>query len=152
MEVPRSSSRDGRRLRTSATGGAHRSPGTARLRREPGGHHHIEVVRSPGEAALSRLVGDLSTGSATFATKWARHDVRFHRSAHKQLRTTVVGEIELTGDALELPGQGLTVIVYTAEAGSPARQQLDFSASWAPGPETVALGGRSSTTRGWLGT
>ena len=108
----------------------------------------IEVGRSPGEAGLSRLVGDLSTGSAAFATKWARHDVRFHRSAHKHLRNALVSEIELTGDALELPGQGLTVIAYTAEAGSPAQQQLDFLASWASDPKTaIALGGHPSTHR-----
>ncbi len=97
----------------------------------------IEVGRSPREAGLSRLVGDLSTGSTSFATRWARHDVRFHRSAQKHLRNPVVGEIELTGDALELPGQGLTVIAYTAEAGSPAQQQLDFLASWASDPKTA---------------
>ncbi len=102
----------------------------------------IEVGRSPGEAGPGRLVGDLSTGSATFATKWARHDVRFHRSAHKHLRSALDGEIELIGDALELPGQGLTVSACTAEAGSPAKQQLDLLASWASDPKTaVALGG-----------
>ncbi|WP_416405527.1 hypothetical protein [Arthrobacter sp. LFS091] len=31
-----------------------------------------------------------------------------------------VGNIELTGDALEIPGEGLTLIAYTAETGSHA--------------------------------
>jgi hypothetical protein len=31
---------------------------------------------------------------------------------------------------MELPGDGLTVITYTAAADSHAQQQLDFLASW----------------------
>lgn len=42
----------------------------------------------------------------------------------------LVGEIELTGDALELTGDGLTLIAYTAEPASQAQQQLDLLASW----------------------
>jgi transcriptional regulator with XRE-family HTH domain len=42
----------------------------------------------------------------------------------------LVGEIELTGDALELTGDGLTLIAYTAEPASRAQQQLDLLGSW----------------------
>ena len=62
--------------------------------------------------------------------RWARHNVRFHRSATKTLHNPLVGDIELTGDSLELPGEGLTLIAYTAEPGSHAQQQLDFLTSW----------------------
>ena len=37
---------------------------------------------------------------------------------------------ELTGDALELPGEGLTIIAYTAEPGSAAEEKLALLASW----------------------
>ena len=60
----------------------------------------VEAGKSPGDKALSRLVGDLATGSPAFATRWARHNVRFHVTSTKRLRNTLVGEIELTGDAL----------------------------------------------------
>jgi hypothetical protein len=50
------------------------------------------------------------------------------------LHSHPVGEIEVTGDALELPGEDLTLIAYTAEAGSHAQQQLDFLASWSASP------------------
>jgi hypothetical protein len=60
----------------------------------------------------------------------SRHNVRFHRSARKTMRNPLVGDIELTGDALELPGDGLSIIAYTAEAGSHTQEQLDFLASW----------------------
>ncbi|WP_310166806.1 helix-turn-helix transcriptional regulator [Arthrobacter sp. BE255] len=89
-----------------------------------------EAGRNPRDRALNALIGDLATGSTEFATRWARHNVRFHRTARKTLRNPLVGEIELTGDSLELTGDGLTVIVYTAEPESHAREQLDFLASW----------------------
>jgi transcriptional regulator with XRE-family HTH domain len=90
----------------------------------------IEAGRSPGDPGLSLLVGDLVTGSESFAMRWARHDVRFHVSSTKRLCSSLVGEIELTGDALDL-GDGLTVIAYTAEPGSRAQEQLDFLNRWA---------------------
>jgi transcriptional regulator with XRE-family HTH domain len=116
----------------------------------------IEAGRSPGDPGLSLLVGDLATGSESFATRWARHDVRFHVSSTKRLSNSLVGEIELTGDALDL-GDGLTVIAYTAEPGSRAQEQLDFLNRWAtnhPEPESQqtrrdkASGGRLAPRSG----
>jgi transcriptional regulator with XRE-family HTH domain len=89
-----------------------------------------ESGRSPRDRALNSLIGDLAAGSSEFSARWARHNVRFHRTARKTMRNPLVGEIELTGDALELPGEGLTLIAYTAEPGSGAQEQLDFLASW----------------------
>jgi hypothetical protein len=42
----------------------------------------------------------------------------------------VVGEIELTGDALDLAGDGLTMVAYSAEPGSQAEDQLLLLAAW----------------------
>lgn len=92
-----------------------------------------ESGRNPRDRYLNSLIGDLAAGSTEFSTRWARHNVRFHRTARKTMRNPLVGEIELTGDALELPGEGLTLIAYTAEAGSHAQEQLDFLASWNAG-------------------
>jgi hypothetical protein len=89
-----------------------------------------EAGRSPHDRALNALIGDLATGSTEFATRWARHNVRFHRTARKTLHNPLVGDIELTGDSLELPGDGLTLIAYTAEPGSHAQEQLDFLTIW----------------------
>jgi transcriptional regulator with XRE-family HTH domain len=89
-----------------------------------------EAGRNPHDRALNGLIGDLATGSTEFATRWARHNVRFHRSARKTLHNPLVGDIELSGDSLELPGEGLTLIAYTAEPGSHAQEQLDFLTSW----------------------
>ncbi|WP_329476547.1 helix-turn-helix transcriptional regulator [Kribbella sp. NBC_01484] len=94
----------------------------AALRREAG--------RNPEDKALSDLIGELTTRSDPFASRWARHNVRIHSTARKRLRNPVVGEIELTGDALELTGDDLIVIAYSAEAGSHAEDQLKLLATW----------------------
>ena len=92
---------------------------------------HSEAGRNPYDRAMSDLVGELSTRSEPFRVRWAKHDVRLHRTAVKRLRHSVVGEIELTGEALELPGDtGLTIITYTTEPASPVQEALNFLASW----------------------
>jgi transcriptional regulator with XRE-family HTH domain len=100
-----------------------------------------EAGRNPLDRNLSDLIGELATRSDDFRTRWAKHNVRHHRTVTKRLRNPIIGEIELTGDALELPGDGLTVIAYTAPPGSQAQQQLDFLASWS----TTALRARRPT-------
>jgi transcriptional regulator with XRE-family HTH domain len=91
----------------------------------------IEAGRTPNDRQLSDLVGELSTRSDAFASRWGKHNVRLHRTATKRLQNPVVGELELTGDALQLPGEDLTLIVYTAPASSPAQEKLDFLTRWA---------------------
>ena len=89
-----------------------------------------QAGRDPYDRGLSDLIGELATRSDSFAARWARHDVRLHRTARKRLGNRVVGEIELTGDALDLAGDGLTMIAYSAEPGSQAEDQLKLLATW----------------------
>ena len=90
-----------------------------------------EVGRDPVSRSLSDLVGELTTRSDEFSVRWSRHDVRAHRSADKTLRNPIIGDIDLTGDALELTGDGLVIIAYTPKPDSRASEQLAFLASWA---------------------
>jgi transcriptional regulator with XRE-family HTH domain len=91
-----------------------------------------EAGRNPYDRRLSDLIGELSTRSEAFRTRWAAHDVRLHRSGGKRLHHPVAGDLELTYEALELPADpGLTMITYTAEPGSASHDALDFLASWA---------------------
>jgi transcriptional regulator with XRE-family HTH domain len=90
----------------------------------------IEAGRNPLDRKLSDLVGELATRSDAFRTRWARHNVRHHRTTAKHLHNPVAGDLILTGDALELPGEDLILITYTAPADTPAQEQLDFLASW----------------------
>jgi transcriptional regulator with XRE-family HTH domain len=102
-----------------------------------------QAGRDPSDRGLSDLIGELTTRSDGFAARWARQDVRLHRTARKRLSSRVVGEIELTGDALDLAGDGLTMIAYSAEPGSQAEDQLKLLAAWsaterAPGTSAAA--------------
>lgn len=90
-----------------------------------------EAGRDPHDKSLTDLVGELATRSEEFRTRWARHNVKYHRTAAKRLHSSLVGDIELTGEAMELAGDGLVIITYTAEPDSPAGEALRFLASWA---------------------
>ena len=49
----------------------------------------------PLRPALTDLVGELSTRSDDFRTRWAAHDVRLHRTGVKQFHHPVVGDLDL---------------------------------------------------------
>jgi len=91
-----------------------------------------EAGRNPYDRGLTDLVGELSTRSDEFRTWWASHNVKLHRTSTKKMRHPVAGELELTGEALELPGDpGLTLITYTVEPATASAEALQFLASWA---------------------
>jgi transcriptional regulator with XRE-family HTH domain len=98
----------------------------------------IEAGRSPYDRALTDLIGELSTRSDEFRTWWASHNVKLHRTATKKMVHPVAGELELTGEALALPGDnGLTIIAYTVEPASASSQALQFLSSWAANTSAV---------------
>ena len=103
----------------------------------------IEAGRNPYDRGLTDLVGELSTRSDDFRTWWAVHNVKFHNTATKTLRHPAVGDIELTGEALVLPGDpGLTIITYTVEPNSASEHALNFLASWS-GQSADPIAGRA---------
>ena len=97
----------------------------------------VAVLRStagknPYDKDLTDLIGELSTRSEEFRMRWARHDVKYHRTGRKRLHHPVVGDLDLSFEALELPGDpGLRINVYTAEPGTPSEDALKVLASWA---------------------
>ena len=108
----------------------------------------IEAGRNPYDRGLTDLVGELSTRSDHFRRWWATHNVKLHHTATKAMRHPVAGDLELTGEALHLPGDpDLTIITYTFEPASPTEQALAFLASWDAGvgtADTVGDASRSS--------
>ena len=91
-----------------------------------------EAGRNPFDRSLSDLVGQLSTRSETFRTRWAAHNVRLHRSGAKHFHHPVVGDLTLGFEAMELSADtGLTLTAYTAEPGSASEDALKLLASWA---------------------
>ena len=90
-----------------------------------------EAGRDPYDRDLSDLVGELSTRSEEFRTRWAAHDVRIHRTGTKTFHHPVVGDLSLIYEMLELSADsGLSVLTYTAEPGSNSAEALDLLGSW----------------------
>jgi transcriptional regulator with XRE-family HTH domain len=91
-----------------------------------------EAGRNPYDRGLQDLVGELSTRSQEFRTRWAAHNVRQHQTGRKRLHHPVVGDLELTYEVLALPADpGLSLVVYGAEPGSASQDGLKLLASWA---------------------
>jgi transcriptional regulator with XRE-family HTH domain len=90
-----------------------------------------EAGRDPYDRALSDLVGELSTRSEEFRTRWAAHDVRQHYTGTKLVRHPIVGDLDLTFDAFDISADtGLTLVVYTAQPGSTHEDALSLLSSW----------------------
>jgi hypothetical protein len=67
-----------------------------------------------------------------FRIRWAAHDVRLHRTGTKHFHHPVVGDLHLNFEVMDLPADpGLTLIAFSAGAGSAADDALKLLASWA---------------------
>jgi transcriptional regulator with XRE-family HTH domain len=103
--------------------------------------------RDPYDRSLSDLVGQLSTRSDEFRLRWAGHDVAFHRTATKQMHHPLVGDMTLAFEMLELPADpGLSVLIYSAEPGSPSEEALRELASWSETRTKLSAAGAGSGT------
>ena len=97
--------------------------------------------RDPYDRDLSDLVGELSTRSEEFRTRWAAHNVRIHRTGTKTFHHPVVGDLSLTYEMMDLSADsGLALIAYTAEPGSKSAEALDLLASWTATIEVADAG------------
>ena len=95
------------------------------------GSLRAEAGRNPGDRRLSELIGELSIRSEQFRSRWAAHDVRYHRSGVQPFLHPIVGDLGLDFDALELSSDpGLTIIAHTAAADSDAAKALATLGDW----------------------
>ncbi|ASN20134.1 helix-turn-helix transcriptional regulator [Arthrobacter sp. YN] len=91
-----------------------------------------EAGHDPHDKHLHDLVGELSTCSDAFRTRWGAHNVRRHGSGTKNFHHHEVGDLTLTYEGLELTAEpGLSFLIYTAEPGSASEQRLQLLASLA---------------------
>lgn len=109
-----------------------------------------EAGRDPYDRGLSDLVGELSTRSDEFRIRWAAHNVRQHYTGRKHFHHPVVGDLHLMYEALDVSADaGMSLLVYTAEPGSPSEDALRLLASWAAtnqmGTETCPARSRSES-------
>ena len=98
-----------------------------------------EAGRNPHDKDLHDLVGELSTRSDDFRTRWGAHNVRHHGTGTKRFHHHAVGDLTLAYEGLEMAAEpGLTLTIYTAEPGSPSEEGLRLLASWAATREAAA--------------
>jgi transcriptional regulator with XRE-family HTH domain len=91
-----------------------------------------EAGHDPYDRDLSDLVGELSTRSDEFRTRWAAHNVRIHRTGVKRVHHPIVGDLELTFEMLQLTADpGLNLLTYSAEPDTPSDEALKLLGSWA---------------------
>jgi len=93
-----------------------------------------EAGRDPHNKDLRELVGELSTVSDEFRTRWAAHNVRIHRTGVKQFRHPATGTLDLVYHSMSVPTEDhgeLSMTIYTAEPGTPSEDTLKLLASWA---------------------
>lgn len=100
-----------------------------------------EAGRNPRDKDLHDLVGELSTRSDAFRTRWGAHNVRHHGTGTKRFHHAVVGELTLAYEGLDMAAEpGLTLTVYTwhGRTFSPAWGSRDKRSMLPVAPELVA--------------
>jgi transcriptional regulator with XRE-family HTH domain len=89
-----------------------------------------QAGQDPYDKVLSDLVGELSTQSEEFRTRWAAHNVRQHYTGSKRVRHPAVGDIDLTYEVFGVSTDDLRLIVYTTQPSSTSEDALKLLASW----------------------
>jgi hypothetical protein len=91
-----------------------------------------EAGRDPYNKRITEVIGELSTRSEVFRDRWANANVRRHDAVTKIANHPVVGDITLllVGSQL-LADPGLSLMIYAAEPGTAAEDQLRLLATWA---------------------
>ena len=70
--------------------------------------------------------------SPQFRKDWAEQDVHEHRTGRKIYRHPELGELEITYDVFEMPGEpGLSIATYTAEEGTETADKFTLLSTWA---------------------
>ena len=100
-----------------------------------------EAGRDPGDKQLHELIGELSTRSEDFRTRWGAHNVRRHGSGTKTFHHHLVGDLILTYEGLELTAEpGLSFLIYTAEPGTASAERLALLGSLSATPIATTTG------------
>ncbi|WP_457205080.1 helix-turn-helix transcriptional regulator [Nocardioides sp. P5_C9_2] len=93
-----------------------------------------EAGRNPHDKGLRDLIGELSTLSEEFRTRWATHNVRLHHAGAKEFNHPDVGPMELAYHSMDVSARRdrtLVTTIYTAEPGTDSADRLKLLAIWA---------------------
>jgi hypothetical protein len=109
------------------------APGVLRRLRSSGGYDRPACGRDPDErfsadpGARRRQDGH----GPDAPVRWASHDVLVHRSGTKRLHHSLVGDLTLAYERLDLPADpGLVIMTYSAEPGSASEEALRELERW----------------------
>jgi transcriptional regulator with XRE-family HTH domain len=112
-----------------------------------------EAGRHPYDRRLSDLIGELSTRSDEFRSRWAAHNVQIHTTGVKLIHHPVVGDLDLPYESFPLAADlSTSILTYTAEPGSPSQDALRLLASWAATTDGSAQTGSTAEQDKSLGT
>jgi transcriptional regulator with XRE-family HTH domain len=90
-----------------------------------------EAGRHPNDPELIELIGQLSTRSTGFRTRWAANDVRVHRGGTKTFRHPLIGQVTLPFENLDVDAvSGQVLTVFTPQPGTPEADAIRLLASW----------------------
>lgn len=85
-----------------------------------------EAGRDPDDPGPAELVEELTQTCPEFRAVWSRHDVRLPAAGLHRFHHPVVGDLDLVFEAAALRADpGLTLLLATAEEGSPTETALD---------------------------
>ena len=91
-----------------------------------------EMGTDTDDPRLQSLIGELSLKSEQFRRLWARHDIRRGGSESSLIRHPHVGDLDLRREKLAVVGtEGLQLVIYHAEPGSPSADNLTLLATLA---------------------
>lgn len=91
-----------------------------------------EAAKNPYDRRITEVIGELSTRSEVFRDRWANAVVHRHDAGLKVAIHPAVGELSLHMVGTEVITEpGLSIMIYSAEAGSAGEEKLRLLASWA---------------------
>lgn len=91
----------------------------------------LDSGNDPADRATGELVAELIEQSPDFARWWREHRVYQRSFGSKRLRHPLVGELTVDYESLTLPADpDQTLFVYSTEAGSASRRELDLLVSY----------------------
>lgn len=97
--------------------------------RDAVGRLRLAVGRYPDDPLLAELIGELVMHSPEFTAMWSEHRVRAWDIAHYRMRHPLVGAMDITQQAMSVPGEECQrLVAVTAEAGSAAQVALTLLA------------------------
>jgi transcriptional regulator with XRE-family HTH domain len=84
-----------------------------------------EAGRNPNDPGPAELIEELSQTSPEFRAIWSQHDVRLPAAGLHRFHHLLVGDLDLVFEAAGLRADpGLTLLLATAEQGSPTEARL----------------------------